>query len=102
MALDVRVTVNVAKVLRVFLADPAQHRFGYDLMKQTNLPSGSLYPVLARLERSGWIIGEFEQINERDEERPARRLYRFTPEGRERGQLALAELHEKIRFDVEN
>jgi hypothetical protein len=49
MAGDVRVTAGVAKVLAAFLEDPAADRYGLDLMKATDMPSGTLYPILARL-----------------------------------------------------
>ncbi|HWG99583.1 MAG TPA: PadR family transcriptional regulator, partial [Pilimelia sp.] len=39
-----RITVPVAKVLSVLLADPAADRYGLDLMRATGLPSGTLYP----------------------------------------------------------
>lgn len=98
MATNIRVTVNVAKVLRAFLEDPDKPRFGYDLMKTTGLPSGAMYQVLARLEKAEWITGKFEDIDTKTAGRPARRFYRFTPAGKERGQMALAELHEQTRI----
>lgn len=98
MASNIRVTVNVAKVLRAFLEDPDEPRFGYDLMKTTGMSSGAMYPVLARLEIAEWITGSFEDIDSKVAGRPARRFYRFTPEGKERGQMALAELHEQTRL----
>jgi hypothetical protein len=32
----------------VFLADTSARHYGYDLMKAAGLPSGTLYPMLAR------------------------------------------------------
>ena len=43
-------TGPLERVLGAFLADPAAPRYGYDLMKAARLPSGTLYPLLARLE----------------------------------------------------
>ncbi|MFY7069074.1 PadR family transcriptional regulator [Nocardiopsis changdeensis] len=70
------------QVLRVFLADPDRPRFGYDLMQTTRFPSGRLYPALARLKRDAWITGTWEDINEDEAGRPARRSYRLTAAGR--------------------
>lgn len=70
------------QVLRAFLADPDRPRYGYDLMHDTRFPSGRLYPALARLERDAWITGTWEDINEDEESRPARRGYRLTAAGR--------------------
>lgn len=30
------------------------HRYGFDLLEQTGLTSGTVYPALERLERLGW------------------------------------------------
>ena len=50
---DVRVTAAVAKVLAAFLEDPSVDRYGLDLMRATGQPSGTLYPILTRLQRAG-------------------------------------------------
>ena len=43
----------MALVLKVFLEDPGQPRYGFQLMKLTGMASGSLYPMLAKLEGGG-------------------------------------------------
>lgn len=50
-------------------------------MHETGIPSGTVYPILARLEAAGWI----ESWNEDARERwlPPRRCYRLTQLGRE-------------------
>lgn len=86
---DVRVTVAVARVLSAFLEDAAAPRYGYDLMKDTGFPSGKLYPILARLERAGWLA----RIP--DSNSP-RRMYRLTPNGAEHARLELAALRQQL------
>ena len=63
-----------------------QSRHGYDIAKLIELRSGgelkfhaaSLYPLLYRLEKRGWIDGKWvEKAGSR-----RRRLYRITPAGR--------------------
>ncbi|GIF99460.1 PadR family transcriptional regulator [Catellatospora citrea] len=88
-----RLTVSVAKVVSALLADPDAERYGLDLMKTTGLPSGTLYPVLQRLQQAGWVTAHWEQIDPAAEGRPARRYYRLTPQGATDGRHALAELH---------
>ena len=39
------------------------------------LPSGTVHPILARLETVGWLTSRWEDINPRTEGRPARRYY---------------------------
>ena len=91
------VTVTVAKVLRVFLEDPTQPCYGLELMKATGLPSGSLYPVLARLERAGWVRSRREQIDPVAEGRPPRRYYELTPDGLTAARCELAALAQQLR-----
>ncbi len=91
-------TITVARVLRVFLDDVAQPRYGYELMRLTGYPSGKLYPVLARLERAGWLTKEIEDIDPAIEGRPARRLYRISADGIQAARLALAVLSEQLRL----
>jgi PadR family transcriptional regulator PadR len=78
----IRVTAAVAKVLAAFLEDPAEHRYGLDLMRATDQPSGTLYPILTRLVRAGWAVAEWEREHDPSETgRPSRRYYRLTPHG---------------------
>lgn len=95
MAGDVRVTAGVAKVLAAFLEDPAADRYGLDLMKATDMPSGTLYPILARLRDAGWVRAEWERPDP-DASRPARRYYRLTPEGVVAARERVAELSRKL------
>ncbi|GID31404.1 PadR family transcriptional regulator [Paractinoplanes brasiliensis] len=76
-----RITASVLKVLAGLLADPGAQRYGLELMQQSGLPSGTLYPILARLERAGWVESHWEQIDPVAEGRPSRRYYQLTPDG---------------------
>ena len=53
-------TAPLERVFRVFLDDPAAPRYGYDLMKAGGLPSGTLYPLLARLQTRWLVISAWE------------------------------------------
>lgn len=93
---DLRVTVAVATVLRVFLDDVAATRYGYELMRLTGYPSGKLYPILARLEAAGWLEASFEEIDPAVAGRPARRLYSLTKDGAVAARRELASLHQRL------
>jgi PadR family transcriptional regulator PadR len=93
---DVRVTLAVATLLRLFLEDPAEPRYGYDLMRLTGYPSGKLYPILARLERAGWLRKEIEQIDPSAAGRPARRHYRLTDEGLTAARRAMCVVNDQV------
>ncbi|MFI7307099.1 PadR family transcriptional regulator [Micromonospora aurantiaca] len=87
-----RLTIPVAKVLSALLAEPEAPRYGLDLMRLTGLPSGTLYPVLRRLQDAGWLAADWEDVDPVAAGRPARRYYRLTGEGIRSARLALAEL----------
>ncbi len=94
---QVRMNLTVARVLRVFLEDVSQPRYGYELMRRTGFPSGKLYPVLARLERARWLTKDLESIDPSAEGRPPRRLYSITEEGVRAARYELAALSEELR-----
>ncbi|MFC4062464.1 PadR family transcriptional regulator [Planomonospora corallina] len=91
MPVDPRMTMQVQAILRVFLSDPAQRRYGLELCEATELPSGTVHPVLARLERIGWLDGHWEEPGAHaDAGRPRRRYYTITPDGAEKSRDAIA------------
>jgi PadR family transcriptional regulator PadR len=89
----IRVTVPVAKVLAALLAEPGGEHYGLQLMQQTRIASGTLYPILARLQAAGWLTARWEEEDPADAGRPVRRYYQLTAEGAEKARVALAELH---------
>jgi len=57
-------------------------RYGFDIMDATGLPSGTVYPVLGRLERDGYVRSKWEsQVVAQREKRPPRRYYEITASG---------------------
>jgi PadR family transcriptional regulator, regulatory protein PadR len=94
---DIRMTPAIGRVLKAFLDDPAAKRYGFELMQITGMTSGSLYPTLAKVERAGWIRGEREPIDPREQGRPARRYYMLTAEGATTGAAALTEFSQQFR-----
>ncbi len=68
-------------VLAALLDSSAQWRHGYDLSRETGLKSGTLYPILIRLERQGWLEARWE--DEPAPGKPRRHLYRLTGLGAE-------------------
>ena len=83
-------TAPLQRVLRAFLEDPAAPRYGYDLMKAAGLPSGTLYPMLARLEDQKLVTSAWE-TPQAEGERP-RRYYQLTGEGIRVARLELAQV----------
>jgi PadR family transcriptional regulator, regulatory protein PadR len=83
-------TIPTQLVLRALLADPSKELYGVEIGAAAGLPSGTVHPILARLEGVGWLESRWEEINPRAEGRPARRYYRLTPDGMELARGALA------------
>src|SRR5260221_6096451 len=73
-------SAQTISVLRALAADPARWRYGYDLVTEVHLKSGSLYPILVRLADRGLLDTSWEPGLG---SRPPRHLYRLTPTGRE-------------------
>lgn len=74
-----RMTLPTQLVLMALLDDPARERYGLELCAAAGLPSGTVHPILARLERLGWLRSTWEQIDPSEEGRPRRRYYRLDP-----------------------
>jgi DNA-binding PadR family transcriptional regulator len=85
-----RITLATRAILAELAADPEAHRYGLDLGTTTGLPSGTVHPILARLEGLGWVESGWEEVEPRDVGRPRRRYYRLTPEGARSAERALA------------
>lgn len=96
MVAKIKVTNTVAQVLSCFLTDIGAERYGRDMIKETGLPSGTLYPILARLERAEWLSASWEDIDPETEGRPARRFYRLTPDGAVAARDELAALRDQL------
>ena len=76
-----QITRETERVLAAFLRDPERPRYGLEVMKEAGLASGTVYPILARLEAAGWLQSEWEQIDPVAEGRRPRRYYLLTAEG---------------------
>lgn len=76
-----RMTLQTLAVLRVMLEAPTDSHYGLEIAKALHLPTGTVYPILYRLEQADWIASEFEEASAADLERPRRRLYTLTGQG---------------------
>ena len=85
-----KLTGPLERVLRVLVADPTLPHYGYDLMQAARLPSGTLYPMLARLQQEGLVDSEWEDPRPDAGGRPPRKYYQLTAEGARVARLELA------------
>jgi DNA-binding PadR family transcriptional regulator len=57
-------------------------RHGFDILDATGLPSGTVYPILRRLEQDGLASSRWESARlAQQEQRPPRRYYVLTTSG---------------------
>jgi DNA-binding PadR family transcriptional regulator len=66
-------------LLEALSARPRKWRHGYDMMKETGLRSGTLYPLLMRMTDQGLVEAEWREPAQPG--RPARHAYRLTAAG---------------------
>ncbi len=72
-------TAATLDVLEVLLG-PDEELYGLRIAKAIGRPTGSVYPILARLERMGWVDSEWEPTDAASRG-PRRRFYRLSPVG---------------------
>lgn len=92
-----RMTIPTQLVLRALLLDPAREMYGIEVGQAAGLPSGTVHPILARLEGAGWAESRWEDIDPRAEGRPARRYYRLSTDGVQFARDALASRSQRHR-----
>jgi hypothetical protein len=89
---DPRLSHQTLRVMKIFVEHPQEAVAGSDIWKQTGVFTGTLYPILMRLERAGWLKSDWEQLDASQAGRPRKRLYRLTGVGYNKARSALAEL----------
>lgn len=90
MSTGPRMTMATQLVLRALLADPTAELYGSQIGDAAGLMSGTVHPILARLETAGWVESRWEEIDPAVAGRPARRYYRLTGAGAEAARAELA------------
>ena len=94
MGEQLRMTLQTKLVLRALSKNPLKLRYGLGISKEAGLPSGTIYPILARLERAGLLRSAWENIDPSEQGRPRRRHYWLTGEGVTTARRVTAGLHE--------
>lgn len=92
-----RMTLATQMVLEFLLTDPTTERYGLDIGFATGLPSGTVHPILARLEGLGWVQSRWEDIDPREQGRPQRRYYLLSATGAESARMAVARAGRSVR-----
>jgi len=72
-------TLPTQLVLLVLLDEPDRERYGLELSELAGLATGTIHPILARLEKVGWLHSRWEEVDPKEQGRPRRRYYRLDP-----------------------
>jgi PadR family transcriptional regulator, regulatory protein PadR len=91
-----RMTTQTLRVLGAFTSSQPDELSGAEIARRTNLKSGTLYPILFRLEEAEWLESKWEEGNPSELGRPRRRLYKITGHGIKSARAAFRELSEMI------
>jgi PadR family transcriptional regulator len=85
-----RPSLQTLEVLQLMLQQPTADFYGLELAKAAGIATGTIYPILRRLEDSGWVESSWEQIDPHEQGRPRKRLYRLTGLGAREARRHLA------------
>jgi PadR family transcriptional regulator PadR len=93
MGRRIRISPQTLALIEALLHQPTSWRHGYALSQQTSLASGTLYPILMRLEKLRWLETKWEEPGNAG--RPPRHLYRLTSEARAWARDELADAQQR-------
>jgi DNA-binding PadR family transcriptional regulator len=93
---DPRLSHQALRVLKVFLEGPSEGLAGSGIWKELGLFSGTVYPILMRLEGAGWLKSEWEKLPPETLARPRKRIYQLTPNGYNKAREAFAALDVQV------
>ena len=91
-----QLTAQTLKVLIALLESPRDELSGAEIRKSAKLQSGTLYPILLRLERVGWLESRWEVEDPQSLGRPRRRYYRVTALGAQQARAAVQRIKAEV------
>lgn len=91
-----RMSAQTMKVLAALMEVAGGELSGAEIGKAANLQSGTLYPLLMRLEDRGWLASRWEVEDPKTLGRPRRRFYCLTGLGRTRTTATFSELRTSL------
>jgi DNA-binding PadR family transcriptional regulator len=85
-------SAQTLKVLGALLSSPRDELSGAEIGRVAKLASGTLYPILIRLEQAKWLESRWETDDPKALGRPRRRFYRVTGLGVSKAREVLREV----------
>src|ERR1700730_2117500 len=92
-----RLSKQSLRVLVALMEAGTKDVSGAEIGRDTKLASGTLYPILMRLERARWLQSHWEDGDPSELGRPRRRFYRITALGQRKATSAFNELASGFR-----
>jgi DNA-binding PadR family transcriptional regulator len=92
-----RPSIQTQQVYQAFLDAPADETYGFEIVKATGLPSGSVYPILRRMEAAKLVNAREELIDPAAPHPRYRVYYRLTGEGRRVAHAATQNQRQALR-----
>src|SRR5215469_4145698 len=89
---------QTCELLAVMLRKPRTWHYGYELSRETGLSSGTLYPLLIRLNDQGLLESRWQEPERPG--KPPRHVYRLTSEGLAFARAMAAGKREPVRNTV--
>lgn len=94
---EIRMTPQTLRVLAALCEAHRDELSGAEIGRSTKLATGTLYPILMRLERAGWVQSRWEDGDPSDLGRPRKRFYKITGLGIRNAKAAHRELEPTFR-----
>lgn len=96
MGTSPQLTTQTLKVLATLINHRPDGLSGADIGRVTRLQSGTLYPILVRLEQAGWLESYWEAETPQELGRPRRRFYQLTGVGARNAKSGIRDLTSTI------
>jgi DNA-binding PadR family transcriptional regulator len=96
MGNEPRLSAQALKVLGTLLTPNDSGLSGAEIGRATKLQSGTLYPILLRLEQAGWLKSQWETDSPQELGRPRRRFYKLTGHGARHAKSAFRDVTSTI------
>lgn len=92
-----RPSIKTRQLFQALLDAPEHESYGFELVKVTGLRSGSVYPILRRLEDEDLVVAREETIDPSARRPRVRVYYRLTPAGRVAAREAIRDKSSALR-----
>lgn len=103
MPQQLRLTRTTRAVLQALVEGFEEDLWGLRICHETRLPSGTVYPLLTRLEDLGWVSTRWEEQPDSPARAngPRRRFYTLTPDGLVQARSVLASTTDSSRTTLQ-